>query len=56
MGLHQLRTFKFKLPTWNILHLWDVVGVAKEVFNHSSLSELDRIVFEISDVRVLDHP
>lgn len=56
MGLHQLCTFKFKLPTWDILHLWDVVGVTKEVFNHSSSSELDRIVFEISDARVLDHP
>lgn len=56
MGLHQLHTFKFKLSTWNILHLWDVVGVAKEVFNHSSLSEFNRIVFEISDARVLDHP
>lgn len=56
MGLHQLGTFKLKLPTWNILHPWDVVGVAKEGFNHSSLSELDIIVFEIRDARVLDHP
>ena len=56
-GLNQLCTFKFKLTTLNnILYRWDVIGVAKEVFNHNSLSELDRIAFEISDVRVLDGP
>lgn len=55
-GVTSTSYFQIQITNLEYFASVDVVGVAKEVFNHSSLSELDRIVFEISDVRVLDHP